>query len=214
MVVKVYGSVKSACTQRVMACLFEKEVEFELVHIDLEAGEHKWAEFLTRQPFGQVPAVEDGDYFRLFESRAIIRYYTTKYASQGTNLLGNTLEQQALIDQWLDVEAHNYNDLIYNLVLQCIVFPKMGKPGDLATVNDCEHKLERVLDVYEQRLSQSKYLAGNSFTLADLSHLPGTRYLTHELGLERLVKERKNVKAWWEDISNRTAWKKVVKLAS
>ncbi|KAK9117986.1 hypothetical protein Scep_016079 [Stephania cephalantha] len=212
MVVKVYGSVKSACTQRVMACLFEKEVQFELVHVNLETGEHKQSEFLARQPFGQVPAVEDGE-FKLFESRAIIRYYAAKYASQGTNLLGNTLEHQALIDQWLDVEAHNYNDLVYNLVLQCIVLPKMGKPSDLAKVNDCEHKMERVLDVYEQRLSQSKYLAGDLFTLADLSHIPGTKYLTHELGLERLVKERKNVSAWWEDISSRKAWRKVVKLA-
>lgn len=49
MVVKVYGSVRAACPQRVMACLIEKGVEFEIVHIDLDLGEQKKSEFLGRQ---------------------------------------------------------------------------------------------------------------------------------------------------------------------
>lgn len=49
MVVKVYGSTRAACPQRVMACLLEKEVEFEIVHVDLDAGEQKKPEFLQRQ---------------------------------------------------------------------------------------------------------------------------------------------------------------------
>ena len=49
MVVKVYGTVRAACTQRVLACLLEKEVDFELVPVDLDAGEHKQPHFLVRQ---------------------------------------------------------------------------------------------------------------------------------------------------------------------
>ncbi|KAF6174607.1 hypothetical protein GIB67_006259 [Kingdonia uniflora] len=211
MVVKVYGPIGAACPQRVVACLLEKGVEFEIVNVDLQSGEHKKPEFLARQPFGQVPAIEDGD-FRLFESRAIMRYYAAKYAYRGPNLLGKTLEEKALVDQWLEVEAHNYNDLVYTLVLQLVVLPRMGERGDLALAHACEQKLEKVLDVYEERLSKSKYLAGESFTLADLSHLPGTRYIIEEAGMGHLVTERDNVNAWWKDISNRPAWKKVMKL--
>nr|ALE31202.1 truncated glutathione S-transferase riant4 [Prunus persica] len=123
MVVKVYGPVKAACPQRVMVCLLEKGVNFEIVDVNLEVGEQKQPQFLSRQPFGQVPAVEDGD-FRLFESRAIIRYYAAKYADRGPNLLGTTLEEKALVDQWLEVEAHNFNDLVYTLVLQLLVLPR------------------------------------------------------------------------------------------
>ncbi|KAH7851777.1 hypothetical protein Vadar_016397 [Vaccinium darrowii] len=211
MVVKVYGPIRAACPQRVMVCLLEMGVDFELIPVDLESGEHKKPEFLLRQPFGQVPAIEDGD-FRLFESRAIIRYYAAKYADYGPNLLGTTLEERALVDQWLEVEAHNFNDLVYNLVLQLVILPRMGERSDLALVSTCKNKLEKVLDIYEQRLSKSNYLAGESFTLADLSHLPALRYLMDEAGLGHMVRNRKNVDSWWMDISSRPAWKKIMKL--
>ncbi|XWS75308.1 hypothetical protein CRYUN_Cryun01aG0075400 [Craigia yunnanensis] len=213
MVVKVYGPIMAACPQRVMACLLEKDVEFEIVHVDLEAEEHKTSDFLLRQPFGQVPAIEDGD-FKLFESRAIIRYYAAKYEERGPNLLGNSLEGRALVDQWLEVEAHNFNDLVYTLVLQLVVLPRMGKHGDVVLARSCEQKLEKVFDIYEQRLSNATYLAGDSFTLADLSHLPGIRYLVNDAGMGHLVAERKHVNAWWEAISNRSAWKKLMKLVN
>nr|ADB11336.1 phi class glutathione transferase GSTF8 [Populus trichocarpa] len=212
MVVKVYGPAMAVCPQRVMACLLEKGVEFDLVHVDLDSGEQKLPEFLLFQPFGQVPVVEDGD-FKLFESRAIIRYYAAKYEDRGPNLLGNTLEEKALVDQWLEIEAHNFNDLVFNIVFQVVILPRIGQQGDSELVRTYEEKLEKVLDVYEQRLSKSKYLAGDSFTLADLSHLPATRYLVNEAGLGHLVKDRKKLNAWWEDISSRPAWKKLINLA-
>ncbi|KAK4749168.1 hypothetical protein SAY87_026617 [Trapa incisa] len=211
MVVKVYGPVKAACPQRVIACLLEKGLEFEVVHVDLDSGEQKRPEFLLLQPFGQVPVIEDGD-LRLFESRAIARYYATKYDERGNKLLGRNLEERAIVDQWLEVEAHNFNDVVYNLVLNLVVFPRMGKQGDLATVNACERKLEKVLDVYEHRLSGSAYLAGDAFSLADLSHLPAIRYLVEDAGLDHMIRDRKAVSAWWDTISGRPAWKKLLQL--
>jgi hypothetical protein len=49
MVVKVYGPAMAVCLQRVMACLLEKGVEFDLVHVDLDSGEQKLPEFLLKQ---------------------------------------------------------------------------------------------------------------------------------------------------------------------
>ncbi|XVF80759.1 hypothetical protein PTKIN_Ptkin15bG0101100 [Pterospermum kingtungense] len=214
MVVKVYGPVRAACPQGVLACLLEKDVEFEIVHVDLDSGEQKKPHFLLRQPFGQVPAIEDGD-LKLFESRAIIRYYAAKYEDRGPKLLGKSLEERAVVDQWVEVEAHNFNDLFYTLVLQLVILPRMGQPGDLALARSCEQKLEKVFDIYEQRLSNSTYLAGDSFTLADLTHLPAIRYLmTDAGGLAHLVTQRKHVNAWWQAISTRSAWKKLMNLAN
>ncbi|KAJ8545062.1 hypothetical protein K7X08_017645 [Anisodus acutangulus] len=211
MVVKVYGSAMAACPQRVMVCLIELGVDFELIHVDLDSLEQKKPEFLILQPFGQVPVIEDGD-FRLFESRAIIRYYAAKYEDKGTKLTGTTLEEKALVDQWLEVESNNYNDLVYNMVLQLLVFPKIGHKSDLTLVQNCADKLEKVLDIYEQRLSKSKYLAGDFFSLADLSHLPSLRFVMNEGGFAHLVTKRKCLHDWYLDISSRPAWKKVLDL--
>ncbi|KAL2333207.1 hypothetical protein Fmac_014420 [Flemingia macrophylla] len=208
MVVKVYGAPRAACPQRVLACLLEKGVEFELVHVDLDQGEQKKPEFLLKQPFGQVPVVEDGD-FRLFESRAIIRYYAAKYADRGPDLLGKSLEERALVEQWLEVEAHNFNDLCFTIMLHLVILPRMGKSGNLALAHSCEKDLGKVLDVYEKRLSETTYLAGETFTLADLTHLPGLGHLIEDVKMDHLITERKNVSAWWDKISTRPAWKKL-----
>lgn len=49
MVVKLYGQVTAACPQRVLLCLLEKKIEFEIVHIDLDTLEQKRPEHLLRQ---------------------------------------------------------------------------------------------------------------------------------------------------------------------
>ncbi|KAF7815694.1 glutathione S-transferase F10-like [Senna tora] len=210
MVVKVYGPVYG-CPKRVIVCLIEKEIEFETIPIDLFKGQHKDPEFLNLQPFGVVPVVQDGDY-TLYESRAIIRYYAEKYKNQGTNLLGDTIEDKGLVEQWLEVEAQNFHAPIYDLVIQALYNPKRGIPCDTRVAQECEEKLEKVLDIYEERLSKSKYLSGNFFSLADMSHLPFGHYLVNQLGKGHMIRDRKHVSGWWDDISNRPSWKKVLEL--
>nr|XP_028953015.1 glutathione S-transferase F9-like [Malus domestica] len=208
MVVKVYGPLYAA-PKRVLVCLVEKEVHFETVPIDLLKGENKHPDFLKLQPFGTVPLIQDGDY-TLYESRAIMRYYAEKYKSQGTDLLGKTIEERGLVEQWLEVEAHNFQPPIYNLVVHILFAPVLGFPSDPKILQESEEKLGKVLDIYEEQLSKSKYLAGDFFSLADISHLPFTHFLVANMGKEYMIKDRKHVSAWWDDISNRPSWKRVL----
>ncbi|KAJ7965047.1 Glutathione S-transferase [Quillaja saponaria] len=210
MVVKVYGPAY-ASPKRVLVCLIEKEIEFETVPVDIFKGEHKDPEFLKLQPFGVLPLIQDGDY-TLSESRAIIRYYAEKYKSQGTDLLGKTIEERGLVEQWLEVEAQNYHGPIFNLVTQILFAPISGFPSDQKLIQESEEKLGKVLNIYEERLSKSKYLAGDFVSLADLSHLPFTHYLVNQMGKDYMIKDRKHVSAWWDDISSRPSWKKVLQL--
>ena len=55
MVLTLYGHPKSTCTQLVATVFHEKQVPFEFKVISFEKGEHKSAEFVAKQPFGQVP---------------------------------------------------------------------------------------------------------------------------------------------------------------
>lgn len=209
MVVKVYGP-HCASAKRVLVCLVEKEIEFEVVPINVLKGEHKDPEYLKLQPFGNVPVIKDGDY-TLYESRAIMRYYAEKYRSQGVELLGKTVEEKGLVEQWLEVEAHNFNPPAYNLIIH-VLFPSLlvDSTPDPKVIEESEAKLVKVLNIYEERLSKSKYLAGDFFSLADMSHLPFTDYIVNNMGKDYLIKERKNVSAWWDDISSRPSWNKIL----
>ncbi|KAJ6700679.1 GLUTATHIONE S-TRANSFERASE RHO [Salix koriyanagi] len=207
MVVKVYGP-HYASTKRVLVCLAEKGIEFETLPVDLIKGENRNPEFLELQPFGSVPVIQDGDY-TLYESRAIIRYYAEKHKSQGTDLLGESIEERGRVEQWLEVEAQNYHPQIYNLTLHILFASALGFAPDEKLIKESEEKLAKVLDIYEERLSRSRYLAGDFFSLADLSHLPFTQYLVGPMKKEFMIRSRKHVSAWWDDISSRPSWKKV-----
>jgi len=208
----VVGLAGSTCTSRVLATLFEKHVEdFKIKPVDLASGEHKKSEYLKLQPFGVIPVLQDGD-FNIFESRAIARYISEKFENQGTPLFGETVKDRALVNQWLEVESQNYNPAVSSIVAQVVFSKYKGLTTDEKVVEEQLAKLEKVLDVYEEHLSKNKYLAGDFFSIADLSHLPYTHYLVNVAKKGEGVTSRKHVNAWWEDISSRPAWKKVLEL--
>ncbi|XP_058084133.1 glutathione S-transferase F13-like [Magnolia sinica] len=209
MALKLYGAAMSTCASRVMFCLNEKGVDFELVPVNLAAGEHKQPSYLaTKNPFGQIPAFEDGD-LTLFESRAVSRYVATKYKEKGTDLLRfNNLKELGLVEVWLEVESQTFNPPISAIVYQISISPLFGGTTNNQVVEENAEKLAKVLDVYEERLSKSKYLAGDFFSLADLHHISYTHYLM-KTPKASLITSRPHVKAWWDSISSRPAIKKV-----
>lgn len=144
------------------------------------------------------------------ESRAICRYICDKYTNQGNKrLFGTNPLEKASIDQWLEVEGQNFNPPTSVLVFQLAFVPRMKIQQDENLIKQNEEKLGKVLDVYENRLGENRYLAGDEFTLADLSHLPMSRYLVNACGRGELFTSRKNVGRWWDEISTRETWKKV-----
>lgn len=210
--VKVYGPPMSTAVSRVLACLLEKNVPFQLIPVNMAKGEHRKPDFLKIQPFGQVPAFQD-ESISLFESRAICRYITDKYPNQGNKgLYGNNPLEKASIDQWLEAEGQSFNPPSSALVFQLAFAPRMKLKQDQGLIKQSEAKLAKVLDVYEKRLGESKYLAGEEFSLADLSHLPNTQYLVNVTDSAEMFSSRKNVGRWWEEISGRESWKKVVEM--
>ena len=59
---KIFGHTMSTCTRKVLATIHEKGHSPDLVVVDFAKGEHKGAEHVERQPFGQLPALEDGGF--------------------------------------------------------------------------------------------------------------------------------------------------------
>lgn len=148
------------------------------------------------------------------ESRAICRYVCDKYANQGNkDLYGMNPLVKASIEQWIEAEGQSFSPPSSLLVFQLVFAPRMKIKQDENLIKQNEQKLSKVLDVYEKRLGESRYLAGEEFTLADLSHLPNSQLLingTDDKG--ELFTSRKNVARWWNEISSRESWKKVVEM--
>ena len=112
------------------------------------------------------------------ESRAIVKYLAKKYQGGSCDLLGETVAEEAVVEQWCQVESQQFNPPFYAIIEQVFINPMKGLGStDDAVVESNVQKLGKVLDVYEERLSKSKYLAGNFFSLADLQHLPYLHYL-------------------------------------
>ncbi|KAL5227092.1 hypothetical protein ABZP36_015357 [Zizania latifolia] len=230
---KLYGMPLSPNVVRVAAALNEKGLDFEIVPVDLTTGAHKQPEFLALnvrilkllnrpksssnqfhilanafscvflQPFGQIPALQDGDEI-LYESRAINRYIASKYKADGADLLPAA---SAKLEVWLEVESHHFYPAVADLVFQLLIKPLLGGAPDPVVVDKKADALAKVLDVYEAHLAENKYLAGDQFTLADVNHMAHLLYLSKTPKAD-LVTSRPHVKAWWDDISTRPAWQK------
>ncbi|KAI4339477.1 hypothetical protein MLD38_024419 [Melastoma candidum] len=206
---KLHGSPISTATMRALAALYEKDFDFEFCLVDMKSGAHKSPAFLSLNPFGQVPALEDGD-LKLFESRAITAHLAHAYADKGIQLILPGREM-AILSVWLEVEAHQFDPVVSKLLWELVYKTMFGIPVDPAVVEENEAKLSKVLEVYEARLGQSKYLAGDCYTLADMHHLPGLSYLMGTQ-VKKMFDARPRVSAWAADILARPAWAKVVAL--
>ncbi len=202
---KIYGHPMSTCTRKALMTCAENDIPFELVTVDFMKGEHKQPAHLGRQPFGQMPALED-EGFMLYESRPMSRYLNDKVSGK---LVPSDLKERALMDQWISVETSNFTPhamtYIYNYTFQRTQEPaKMeaaGKAIDLA------------LSVMENRLAVSPFLAGSTLTLADIYYMPYIEYVMATPGKELFAKYP-HVMAWWNKISERPTWRKVANRAS
>ena len=64
-----------------------------------------------------------------------------------------------------------FNPAASTIVSQILIAPLMGGSTDEVAVEKNIEKLGKILDIYEDRLSKRKYLAGDFFSLAELQHL-------------------------------------------
>ncbi|KAF9530255.1 glutathione S-transferase [Crepidotus variabilis] len=208
MVLKLYTYYNSINGKRVAITLHEKNVPFELHNVDVFTGEHKVSTFLEKQPFGQVPYLDD-DGFILYESRAISLYIATKYADQGNQgLIPTEPKANALFHQAVYSEVTNIEDPAYKAVVEKLFKkPVPGLVPDEEFFKKLITGLDGKLDVYEKILSKQKYLIGNEVTLADLYHIPYLSLLP-AAGCHS-VDSRPNVARWFKDITSRKSWQAV-----
>ncbi|KAG6812672.1 hypothetical protein H0H92_001430 [Tricholoma furcatifolium] len=205
MVLKLYGSGISTCTRRIAAVLYEKRIHFELVEVNLMQGEHKSPAYLEKQPFGQIPYLDD-DGFIIYESRAICRYLEDKFPDNGPKLVPTEIKAKAIFEQAASVESSNFDPYASKAVAEKVFKSYRGLTPDQALFDDLIAQLAQKLEVYEKILSKQKYIAGNELTLVDIFHLPYGDLLAAGGSEVMTDPSRPNVARWWKNITSRESW--------
>jgi glutathione S-transferase len=180
--------------------LAETNTPHEFTLVDFAKGEHKAEPHMSRQPFGQVPSLEDGD-FKLYESRAMCRYINDK--AKGS-LIPSDLRDCARMEQWISVETSNFTGPVMKPVFHHIF--RREQPAEV--LKTAAAQLDAALGIMDKQLATSPFIAGSSFTLADVCFMPYIEYGMATPAKDQFAKHA-HVMAWWNKISERPTWKKV-----
>jgi glutathione S-transferase len=190
----------STCTRKVLTTLAETNTPYEMTVVDFAKGEHKQQPHLSRQPFGQVPTIQD-EGFELYESRAISRYINEKVNG---NLVPKDAAGRARMEQWISIETSNFSGAAMKFVYEHV----FKRPQTQETLQAAEKQVDLALDVMERQLASQQFVAGSQLSIADICFMPYFEYLQASPIKENIAKRGK-VADWWNRVSGRPSWKKV-----
>ena len=167
--------------------------EYKVTKIDLSNNEQFDPEFIKISPFGKIPVIIDYDNNEsIFESGAILMYLAEKS--------GKFYDKQdrLTINQWLMAQMGTIGPMIG----QHHQFHHYN-PGKSEFGEERYFKItKRIYQELENRLKDSKFLAGEKYTIADIATWPWiARHEWHDIGL----KNYKSLSRWYLEISNRDA---------
>ncbi|SEO58315.1 MULTISPECIES: glutathione S-transferase [unclassified Luteibacter] len=156
---KLYYHNLSGHSHRTRLFLGLLGADYEPVFVDLMKGEHKTESFLRINPFGQVPALVDGD-TSIGDSNAILVYLAKKTGR--TEWLPETPVEAARVQRWLSVAAGELANGAAAARLVTVFGAKLD--ADLAI-----KKAHALLAVMESELRTRDWLAGAQPTIADVA---------------------------------------------
>ena len=182
--------------KKISIMLEEIGYEYNVVNIDLNKGDQFKPEFKKISPFSKIPVIIDQDNNKnIFESGAILMYL----AEQSGKFYDT--KDRLEINQWLMAQMG-------------YVGPMLGQhhqfhhynPGKSQFGEERYFKIsKRIYEELDARLSKSRFLAGENYTIADIGTFPWiARHEWHDIGL----KNYKNLTRWYVEISEREAVKK------
>ena len=167
--------------------------EYKVSKVDIDKGEQFKADFKKISPLSKIPVIIDHQNNKtIFESGAILIYL----AEQSRMFYDQN--ERLEINQWLMAQMG-------------YIGPMLGQhhqfhhynPGKSEFGEERYFKIsKRIYSELNERLLNSKFLAGANYTIADIGTFPWiARHEWHDIGL----KDYKNLTRWYNDISKREA---------
>ena len=178
---------------KISIMLEEIGVEYKVTKVDLGKEEQLKPDFKKISPFGKIPVIIDHENNKShFESGAILMYLAEKS--------GKLYDQKdrLVINQWLMAQMGTVGPMIGQHHQFHHYNPGKSEFGEKRYFK-ISTSIYKNLD---ERLSVSKYLAGENYTIADIATFPWiARHDWHDIGL----KNYKNLCRWYLEISERDA---------
>jgi len=197
--VTIFGfSAASYVRTAIMICE-EKGVSYEIEPIEFGSPAH-----LEVQPFGKMPAFRHGDVL-LHETLAIGVYVDRTFEGPALQP-ADTLELAHMFKWTSSIADYGYQHLIRDLVLPRLVGPSRGQEPDEEAIKANLPKIENFLQEAQTALTKSKYLAGNSISLADLFLAPIIASVMPAPEGQAMVPSYKAVARWFEAMAARPSF--------
>lgn len=169
--------------------------------VDIGADEQFAPEFLAISPNNKIPAIVDpdgpgGEPISVFESGAILIYLAEK---TGNDLLPTDPRQRMATLEWLMFQMGGLGPFLG----QANHFLKWAKEDVPYAMNRYRNEAHRLYGVMDKRLSEVPYLAGESYSIADVASYPWVmRYIWHDIDMETACPR---VWDWMQRIAERPA---------
>ncbi len=207
---KLYDFKPAPNPRRVRVFAAEKGLDIPTVQIDLRSGEHMKPAFMAVNPRCELPVLELDDGTVLCESTVICRYLEAIHPEPA--LLGRDPQQQAIIGMW---DRRVELDGIFAVGEAFRNFSRGFKGHALAGTVSVEQipalaergkaRAERFFASLDQRLAESEYIAGDDFSVADITALVAVDFAGWiKLGFSDT---QTNAKRWYEAVSARPSAK-------
>lgn len=198
---KLYQTTQAPNARRVRMFIHEKGISVEKVELNLQEGDNLKNEFLDKNPFAKVPVLELDDGSLISESIAICRYFEEIQPSPA--LFGATALEKAQIEMW-QRRAELHFLMPTGMAFQhCSGYFKDRMTPNQAWGEDCIKSAYKFLKLVDVHLSDNDYLAGDQFSIADITMLCA-------LDFGRVIEIRLNekhaaIKRWYEKVSSRAS---------
>ena len=182
---------------KVVLMLEETGLPYELLPIDMFAGEQHQPAYRAINPNGKVPAIIDDDRV-VFDSNAILLYL----AEKSGRFVGDARDRAALLS-WLLFAATGLGPFCG----QAVHFTRIHQESAYAT-NRYLREVERHFTVLDARLALSPYLAGETYTIADMAAYSWIDWAHRNqlvLGDEPAWARWSHLRRWFLEIAERPA---------
>jgi glutathione S-transferase len=186
--IRLHTTLLSGHGHRVRLFLSMLGLPFEIVPVDLAAGEHREPEYLKLNPFGQVPTIVDGDTV-LFDSNAILVYLAKRYGDP--SWLPDDPHGAAAVQRWLSLAA---GPIAFGPCTARLVHV-FKRDFDLERAQEIAQTLLPLLDA---ELAHKPFAAGNHVTIADIA---AHTYIAHAPEGGVSLEPYPHLRAWLERVA-------------